>query len=116
MAKSLAEAEREARSLVNKWTLAAGAIGVVPGSTLFLAGADVKIIHDVAKAFEVETYTVEEVLAVIGASVAGKTAADVGLSMLPGIGWLIKGGIAAATTKAAGEIMIRYFKAKSGLT
>lgn len=115
MARSLAEAESAARSLVNKWALAAGAIGVVPGSTILLAGADVKIIHDVAKAFEVEAYTVEEVLAVIGASIAGKTAADLGLSWFPGIGWLIKGGIAAATTKTAGEVMIRYFKPRSSL-
>lgn len=115
MARSLAEAESEARSLVNKWTLAAGAIGIIPGSTLLLAGADVKIVHDVAKVFEVETYTVEEVITVIGATAAGKTAADLGLSWFPGIGWLIKGGVAAATTKSAGELMINYFKNKSKL-
>jgi uncharacterized protein (DUF697 family) len=115
MPKSLADAEKHAKSLVNKWAVVAGTVGVVPGSTLLLAGADVKIVHDIAKAFEVESYTVEEVLTVIGASIAGKTAADYGLSWFPGIGWLIKGGIAAITTKTAGAIMIKYFKGKSEL-
>ena len=115
MPKSLAEAEKASRSLVNKWTLTAGVVGIAPGSTFILAGADVKIVHDIAKAFEVESYTVEEVMTVIGASVAGKTAADAGLSWFPGVGWLIKGGVAAATTKTAGMIMINYFKKRSAL-
>ena len=115
MPRSLAQAEKEARSLVNKWTLTAGLIGTVPLSTFLLAGADVKIVHDIAKAFEVESYTVEEVITVIGASAAGKTAAEAGLVWFPGIGWLIKGGVAAATTKTAGTIMINYFKKRSAL-
>ncbi len=113
MTKKLAQAESEARKVLNLWSAGAAAIGWVPGSMLALAAADVKIVKDVAKAFGVEHYSVEEVTAAVGASVAGKIIAGEALSLFPGFGWAVKSGVAAAVTKTMGETMISYFKRRS---
>lgn len=115
MARSLAAAEKEARSIVNKWALGAGAISFLPGATLLLGGADIKMIRDVAASFEVRSYNVEEISAAIAATFAGRVAADGLLSFVPVVGWAVKAGVAASVTKGAGEIVIRYFRDRSAL-
>lgn len=112
---SKADAEREARSVVNVWTAGAAAVGWVPGSMLVLAGMDAKVVHDVAKAFDVRSYSVEEVASVIGASVTGKVIAGELLTLFPGIGWAIKSVVAAGITKGLGEALISYFRDRSRL-
>jgi len=111
--KTLVEAEREARELVNAWSVGAAAVGWVPGSMLALVGVDAKLVKDVAKAFGIDSYSIEEVSAVVGAVVVGKVIAAETLSLFPGVGWLAKSGIAAVVIKSAGEAMIQHFKPKS---
>lgn len=113
--RTLAQAEGEARSTVNKWVAGAAAISFVPGSSLVLGAADVKMVKDVAKAFEVIHYSVEEVITAIGATIAGRLASDGILSFVPVLGWAIKSVVAAGVTKAAGEIVIEYFRDRSPL-
>jgi uncharacterized protein (DUF697 family) len=113
--RSKSDAERDARSVVNAWTAGAAAIGWVPGSMLVLAGMDAKVVHDVARAFEVPSYKVEEVAAAIGASVTGKIVAGELLTLFPGIGWLIKSAVAGAITKGLGESLIASFRDRTTL-
>jgi uncharacterized protein (DUF697 family) len=113
--RSLAQAERDARSTVNKWVAGAAVISFVPGSSLVLGAADVKMVNDVAKALEVVHFNVEEVITAIGATIAGRVASDGLLSFVPIVGWAIKSAVAAGVTKAAGEIVIEYFKSRSSL-
>jgi uncharacterized protein (DUF697 family) len=80
---------------------------------LALAAADVKIVNDVAKAFGVTNFSIEEVTAAIGASVTGKVVAGELLSFFPGLGWIAKSAVAGSVTKAVGEIIVRYFKERS---
>jgi uncharacterized protein (DUF697 family) len=115
MSRSLAEAEKEARRLVNIWTAGAVGVGWIPGSMLALAALDVKLVNDVASAFEVRSYVAEEVAAAIGASVTGKVVAGELLSFFPGVGWAIKAGVAGTVTKALGEGLIAYMRDRSPL-
>jgi uncharacterized protein (DUF697 family) len=73
------------------------------------------MINDVANIFEVRGVTAEQVLAVVGASVTGKTAAEA-LSFIPGPGWIAKGVVATGITKALGQAVIKYMKDRSSLT
>lgn len=111
--KSLYQAEQEARKALNAWTAGAAAVGWVPGSMFALAAADLKIVKDIAKAFGVESYNIEEISAAVGATITGKIVAAEALSFIPVYGWAIKSGVAAAVTKTMGETMINYFKKRS---
>lgn len=107
-------AERQAREIVNKWTVVAGTFSWVPGSTLVLGAADIKMVNDVAVAFGVQGVAAESVFAAVGASMTGKGLVEV-LSFFPGPGWIAKGLIASGITKATGEAVISYFRALSPL-
>jgi uncharacterized protein (DUF697 family) len=111
--KSLSQAESEARKVLNAWSAGAATVGWVPGSMFALAAADAKIVSDIAKAFGVTQYSIEEITAAVGASVTGKVVAGELLSFFPGWGWAIKSGVAAGVTKGMGEAMIKYFKKRS---
>jgi uncharacterized protein (DUF697 family) len=113
---SLAQAEKDARNRVNNWAAVATGVGWIPGSMFVLAGADVKLCHEVAQCFGVKHWSAESISAAIGASVAGKVVAGEALSLVPGIGWAIKSAVAGSVTKAVGETIIVYFKSRSPYT
>ena len=114
MAQNCAEAETEARRVVNTWAVAAAGVGWIPGSMLALGALDAKLVGDVAKAYHVQSYSIESVVAAVGASVSGKLAAEL-LSLVPVFGWLAKSGVAASVTKALGEALIAYMRERSPL-
>ena len=113
--KSLNQAEKQARAVVDEWSVAAAALGWLPGSQFFLAGVDLKMIKNVARAFDVESYNATQITATITASVGGKTIAHTLLDFIPGFGGLIKSVTAAGVTKVVGEIVINYFKERTPL-
>lgn len=106
------EAEEKARKIVNNWVAGAAAVSWVPGSTLVLGVADFAMIRAVAKAFGVQEFNMEAVVATIGAGAVGKVAVE-GLSFIPIFGWALKAAIAAGVTKGVGEATIKYFKDRS---
>ena len=105
----LQSATEKARSIVNKFTLGATGAAFIPGSTLLLAGADVVMVNEIAKAFGCDKVEAEAFIASIAATVAGKTAANALLEFIP----LAKNVVAGVGTKALGEAAIQYFKPKS---
>jgi hypothetical protein len=107
-------AEQQAREIVNKWTIVAAGCSWIPGSTLLLGAADIKMVNDVASSFAVQGVAAESVFAAVGASMTGKGLVEV-LSFFPGPGWVAKGIIASGITKATGEAVITYFRALSPL-
>ena len=107
-----AQAESRAREIVNNWTLIAGGVSWIPGSTLVLGAADIKMVNDVAHAFDVRGVSAETVFAAVGASFAGKGLVEL-LSFIPVFGWITKGIIATGITKATGEAIIAYFRDRS---
>lgn len=110
---SLTTAERTARKIINGWTCGAAAVGWIPGSCFILTPSDIAMIALVAETFEVEKYSEEALLGTLTAHFSGHATADICLSFIPVAGWIIKAGVAAAVTKAAGEIIINYFKDRS---
>jgi uncharacterized protein (DUF697 family) len=113
MSTTLAEAEAEARRIVNDWSMGAAAIGWVPGSSIYLAYNQYEMCESVARAFGVHEASVEATFSAIAGTVVGRTAADVLLSVIPVVGWAIKAGVAAATTKALGEAIISHYRDRS---
>jgi uncharacterized protein (DUF697 family) len=113
---SLAEAELRARRRVHAWTVGAVAVGWIPGSMLALAAGDVELCREVAACFGVEHWSAESVSTAIGASLAGKVVAGEALSLIPVFGWAVKAAVAGGITKAVGEAIIAYFKARSPYT
>jgi hypothetical protein len=116
--KTLEEAERQARGIVNKWTATQALTGWVPGSSLVFTGADLLMINQVAEAFEVKSFDPKSVAAsvggVIGSSIAGTVIRE-GVGVIPIFGWAVKSGMMGMKAKAIGEAVIVYFRDVSPL-
>lgn len=107
--KSLIQAEKEAKEIVNNWSIGATAVSWVPFSAIVLGGADALMIKGVAAAFEVTGYDPQKVGATVAASISGRWLAET-LSFIPGPGWIVKAIIAGGVTKGMGEGVIAYFR------
>ena len=99
--------------------------GVV-GVAVFLPGADlpvltlnqIRMLMRIADAygFELDRERIPEVLGVIGSGVGFRAVARSLLGVVPVAGWLVKGGIAYAGTRALGEAARRYFERRAPVT
>jgi uncharacterized protein (DUF697 family) len=95
----------------------------VIGAAVFLPGADmpaltlnqIRLVLVIAAAHgvEVDRERLPEVLAVVGSGFALRTAARQVLGAVPVAGWLVKGAVAYAGTRAVGEAAWRYFAARA---
>jgi hypothetical protein len=65
-----------------------------------------------AYGLEVDAQRVPEIAATIGAGLGFRTIARELLAVIPFAGWLLKGGVAYAGTKALGEAAVRYCEAR----
>jgi hypothetical protein len=112
------EARKHAENLVDKWMKGAALTGWLPGSTFFLAGADMVMIRQVADTFKVDSFDESAVKAhiggLVGSAVGGAVAAEAA-GLLPGIGWIAKSATMAAKAKLIGNAVIDYFEALSPL-
>ena len=107
--------EAVCRRLVDSFSRRNGIVGVA----VFLPGADlpvltlnqIRLVLRIAAAHgvEVDAARLPEVLGVIGAGLGFRTLAREALGAVPVAGWLLKGAIAYAGTKAVGEAAMRYF-------
>jgi uncharacterized protein (DUF697 family) len=108
-----------AEVLTERFARRAGIVGAavfVPGADLpVLTLLQLRLVLRIAAAYgeELEAERVPEVLAVIGTGLALRAVARQALGMLPVAGWLLKGGIAYAGTRALGEAAIRYFESRT---
>ena len=118
MSKSLQDADRDSRRLVNNWTTGAALTGWIPGSAFFLTAADTAMIHQVASAYGVNAFDMEHLLSIlsgaIGSAIAGGVIAEI-VGMVPLVGWAIKSAAMAAKAKVIGDAVIRYFHERSDL-
>ena len=118
MTKTLQDADREARQLVDNWTTGAALTGWIPGSVFFLTAADTAMIHQVASAYEVSAFDMEHVQSILGGAVASAIAGGViseVVGFIPVVGWAIKSAAMAAKAKVIGEEVIKYFRDRSDL-
>ena len=118
MAKTLQDADREARRLVANWTTGAALTGWIPGSAFFLTAADTAMIHQVASAYEVSAFDMDHLSGtlggVVGSAIAGGVIAEV-VGVIPLVGWAVKSAGMAAKAKVIGDAVISYFRERADL-
>ena len=118
MSKSLQDADREARKLVNNWTTLAAGTGWIPGSSLFLTGADIAMINQVANAYEVSAFDMDHLTGILGGAVGSAIAGGViaeFVGVIPLVGWAVKSAGMAAKARVIGDAVISYFRERSDL-
>ena len=118
MTKTLQDADREARQLVDNWTTGAALTGWIPGSSFFLTAADTAMIHQVASAYEISAFDMENLHSILGGAIASAVAGGViseVVGLIPVVGWAIKSAAMAAKAKVIGEEVIKYFRGHSTL-
>jgi uncharacterized protein (DUF697 family) len=104
------------RELISSFSRKNGIVGVA----VFLPGADlpvltlnqIRLVLRIAAAHgvEIDASRLPEVLGVIGAGLGFRTLAREALGAVPVAGWLLKGAVAYAGTRAVGEAAVRYFE------
>lgn len=118
-AKSLAEADAEAKKIVENWTTGAALTGWIPGSSFFLTAADTAMITQVANAYEVSAFDMDHVTSTlagaVGSAIAGGVITEV-VGFIPIVGWAIKSAAMAAKANVIGKEVIKYFRRLSPLT
>jgi uncharacterized protein (DUF697 family) len=108
-----------AEELIHRFSRRSALIGVA----VFVPGADfpvltlqqIRLVLRIGAAYgvELDADRVPEVLAVIGSGLAFRTVARQALVFVPVGGWLVKGAVAYAGTRAVGEAALRYFEART---
>ena len=109
-----------AKSWVNGYALTGGgvaAVAIIPGATsAALFTLETTMVLHIGRIYRGQQFTKEDATAVIGAAgfagtigLGAKIAME-GLTFFPIIGWALKGGIAGATIKTLGELIIKYFE------
>ena len=103
--------------LIRKFSRQNGVLGVA----IFIPGADlpaltlnqIRMVFRIAAAYgeQIDRDRAVEILAVIGAGFGFRALAREALGFVPGVGWVIKGGIAYAGTRALGHAAAAYFEA-----
>ena len=93
------------------------------GAAVFIPGADLPVLTlnqlrlvlriGAAHGVEVGADRLPEILAVIGSGLAFRAGARQLVGAVPIAGWLVKGAVAYAGTRALGEAALRYFRARS---
>jgi uncharacterized protein (DUF697 family) len=90
------------------------------GAAIFIPGADlpvltlnqIRMVLRLAAAYgeEIDRERAVELLAVVGAGLGFRALARQALTLVPGPGWAIKGGVAYAATLTLGQAAIAYFE------
>ena len=118
MSKTLQDADREARKLVANWTTLAAGTGWIPLSSLFLTGADIAMINQVANAYEVNAFDMDHLTGIlsgaVGSAITGGVIAEF-VGVIPLVGWAVKSAAMAAKAKVIGDAVTRYFRERCDL-
>ncbi len=95
-----------------------GVVVILPGADMpVMTLNQIKMIPQIAAAYVVSMTLdrAKELLAVIGGAFAARTLARSAVSVVPALGWAIKGAIGYTTTLAMGRAAIEYFENGAGL-
>jgi hypothetical protein len=117
--RTKAQAEVQARDIVENWVAGAVLTGWIPGSSFFLAAADTLMIRQVADTFGVGVFDMDAVGAHLGglvASAIGGSIASELLGAIPLVGWAAKSVGMGVKANLIGEAVIEYFRDLSPLS
>jgi|GEM_PF-1097844 len=118
MAKTIEQAEKEARKLVDDWATGALLTGWIPGSSFFHSGADVLVMRQVGEIFGVGMFDEKAAIQTItntAASVISGSIITEAVGLVPVFGWAVKSGLLSAKAKVLGDAVIAYFRDLSEL-
>lgn len=90
-----------------------GVVAIIPGADLPLMTLNqVKMLLAMAAAYgeELSLGRIKEILAIVGGAFACRSVARQAIGIVPGIGWVVKGGIGYVGTVAMGHALIEYFE------
>ncbi len=90
-----------------------GTVTIIPGADMPIMTANqAKMILRIAAAYgeRISVDRVKELAVVVGGGFTLRAVARQGLTLLPGFGWAVKGGVAYSGTVAMGKAAIKYFE------
>lgn len=90
-----------------------GFVAIIPGADMPLMTLNqVKMLLEIAAAYgeELSLGRIKEIVAVIGGAFACRAVARQVVGAVPGVGWVVKGGIGYAGTIAMGHALLQYFE------
>lgn len=96
-----------------------GVVVFVPGADLpILTANQVRLVLRIADAhgFEIDRERLPEVLAVIASGFGFRALARKAIAYVPFVGWVVKGAVAYAATRALGEAAVRHFERRAPVT
>ena len=108
--------------LIRKLSRQNGLVGVAgfkPGADLpVLTLNQIRLMLRIADAygFEIDRERLPEVIGVIGSGFGFRALARRGVELVPIVGWVLKGAVAYAGTRALGEAAMRYFERRAPVT
>lgn len=102
------EAQAQSRTYIKLFSASVAPVALLPGSTFYISAAQVVLVDQIAKCYSVEDYDKLALSSTLVAATVGRYASEV-LSFVPGLGWLIKGSIAAGLTWSIGETISAFF-------
>ena len=108
--------------LIRKLSRQNGFVGIAffkPGADLpVLTLNQIRLVLRIADAygFEIDRERLPEVLGVIGSGLGFRAAARRAVGVVPLVGWVVKGAVAYAGTRALGEAAVRYFERRAPVT
>jgi uncharacterized protein (DUF697 family) len=115
---NLKECRARAESLIRNRAAKAGGVGLIlspiPGlSQIPLTGIETEMVLKVSKIYGYQL-TEKQLVTVVAGLLAGGTVAKVAvmesLTFMPGVGWVLKGGVAGGAAYAFGRLAIEYFE------
>ena len=108
--------------LIRKYSRQNGLVGVavfVPGADLpVLTLNQIRLVLRIADAygFEIDRERLPEVLGVLGSGLGLRAVARRAIEAVPVVGWVVKGAVAYAGTRALGEAAVQYFERRAPIT
>jgi uncharacterized protein (DUF697 family) len=114
--------EAVCRELIRKFARQNGVLGVLvffPGADLpILTANQVRLVLRIADAhgFEIDRERLPEVLAVVASGFGFRALARRAITYVPFVGWVVKGAVAYAATRALGDAAMRYFERRAPVT
>jgi uncharacterized protein (DUF697 family) len=114
--------EAVCEELIRKFSRQNGVLGVVvfvPGADLpVLTANQVRLVLRIADAhgFEIDRERLPEVLAVVASGFGFRALARKAIAYVPFVGWVVKGAVAYAATRALGEAAVRHFERRAPVT
>jgi hypothetical protein len=118
MAKTLSQADAEAKKTVSNWVTGAALVGWMPTSSFWLTAADTMMIQQVATIYEVSAFDMEHLTSTLTGAIASAVAGGViteAVGLIPVVGWAIKSAAMATKAKVIGDTIIQYFRTRSPL-